>query len=291
MLLLTGVSGPANTLPARIPLPACVATADCIVVGKVTAIEEKPVMAPPFKGATVKIEYHIAVVKVAEDLKGAMGQTHVRVAYLPPPPPPPKPVNPPGTGPIVIGPPPFPLKPVTIDSEGCFLLKKVGDETFYRIVDSSYNDYIAKNDKDFARKLALAKRSLKLLDDPDAGLKSKDAADRLLAADLLLYRYQVAAGPKAKTEPVDAAQSKLILEAIAGGDWSQTDYSGEQVTARGVFQMLRLTPKDGWKAPQQGANQDIRVFMKEWDMAAQKWLKDNCETYRVQRWVPEKAEK
>jgi hypothetical protein len=290
LLLLTALPGLSNTMPAKIPLPAVVATADCIALGKVTAIEEKSIMAPPFKGATVKIEYRIAVVKIAEDLKGAMGLTHVRIAFQPPPPPP-KPIDPTDPGPIVIGPAPFPRKTLTVDTEGCFLLKKQGDETFYRLVDSNWNDYIAKGDRDSDKKVALVKRSLKLLDDPDNGLKSKEAADRLLTATLLLNRFQAAAGPKAKAEPIDAAQSKLILEAIAGGDWSQTDFSGEQVTPRGVFQSLRLTAKDGWTAPQQGANQDVRVFLKEWDAAAQKWLKDNSTTYRVQRWVPEKTEK
>jgi hypothetical protein len=54
---------------------------------------------------------------------------------------------------------------------------------------------------------------------------------------------------------------------------------------------LRLTPKDGWTPPQQGAMQDYRVHLKEWDAAAQKWLKENSSTYRLQRWVPEKVEK
>jgi hypothetical protein len=178
-----------------------------------------------------------------------------------------------------------------VGTEGCFLLQKQGDETFYRPVDRSYNDYIAKTDKECDKKVAFVKHALKLLDDTDAGLKSKDGADRLLTAYMLLSRFQAAAGPKAKTEPIDATQSKLILEAIEGADWSQPDTQGEPTTPRGVFTQLRLTPKDGWNAPQQGPNQDVRVFMKEWDAAAQKWLKDNCASYRIQRWVPEKTEK
>src|SRR5213595_529453 len=67
----------ANTLPAKIPLPACVEAADIIAVGKITTIEEKAVLAPPFRGATVKVEYRIAVLKIEEGLKGANGLTHV----------------------------------------------------------------------------------------------------------------------------------------------------------------------------------------------------------------------
>jgi hypothetical protein len=287
--LVTARPARSNTLPARVPLPACVETADCIALGKVTAIDDKPVMAPPFPGSTAKIEYRIAVVKVDEGLKGTMGLTHLRVAFQPPPPPTPKPVEMPGV--IVVGPPPSPLRKIEVGAEGCFLLKKHGDETFYRLVDANYNDYVAKGDADYAARLTIVRRSLKLLADPDAGLRSKDPADRLLTAYLVLTRYQAHAGPKAKTEPIDAAQSKLVLEAIAGADWAQPETPGNQVTPRGVFMALRLTPKDDWKAPQQGPNQDVRAFMREWDSAAQKWLKDHSATYRIQRWVLEKAEK
>ena len=288
VLLLAVRPGLGNTLPAKLPLPACVESAACIAVGKVTAIEDKSVMAPPFRGATVKIEYRIAVVKVDESLKGGTGLTHVRIAFQPPPPPV-KPVEMPGV--FVTPVPPSPLKMLAVGNEGCFLLKRFGDEPFYRIVDSNYNDYVAKGDRDFDNRMTLVKRSLKLLSDPDAGLRSKDAADRLLTAYLLLTRYQAAAGPKAKAEPIEAAQSKLILEALAGADWSRPDMPGEQVTPRGVFQMLRLTARDGWTAPQQGPMQDVRLFLKDWDTAAQKWLKDNSATYRIRRWLPETAEK
>ena len=180
---------------------------------------------------------------------------------------------------------------LTVGTEGCFLLKRQGDETFFRLVDSYWNDYIVKTDREFDKKVSMVKRSLKLLENPDASLKSKDVADRLLTAYLLLNRFQAHAGPKAKTEPIDSAQSRLILEAIEAGDWTQPFTGGDQLTARGVFIQLRLTPKDGWTAPQQGPMQDYRVFQKEWDAAAQKWLKDNRAAYRIQRWVPEKAEK
>ena len=63
------------------------------------------------------------------------------------------------------------------------------------------------------------------------------------------------------------------------------------MSPRAVFQSLRLTPGDGWQAPKQGPNQDVRLFMKDWDAAAQKWVKDNVATYRVQRWVPETGDK
>jgi hypothetical protein len=288
LLLVTARPGLANSYPAKMTLPASVEAADCIAVGKVIAIEEKAVQVPPFPGSTVKIEYRIAVVKIEDTLKGPKGVTEIRVAFQPPPPPPPPPKPPVGMpNVIVVGPGPSLLKPLVVGNEGCFLVKKRGDETFYRFVDGNYNDYLVKGDPTFDKKMSLVKRSLSVLADPTKGLQSKDAADRLLTATLLLSRFQAAAGPKAKMEPIEAAQSKLILEAIASADWSRVEMPGEEITPRGVFMSLRLTPKDGWNQPQQGANQDYRLFLKDLDTAAQKWLKDNSATYRIQRWVPE----
>jgi hypothetical protein len=283
LFLITGTVL-ANSMPARRTLPEMVAAADCIVIGKVAEIEESLVNAPPFPGATIKIDYRIANVKIEDGLHGGKGLTHVRIAFQPPPPAP-KPVKP-GPGPIAIGPRPFPRATLEVGNEGCFLLRKQGDEAFYRLVDSNYNDFIAKSTADFDKKVALVKQSLKILANPDAGLKAKDSADRLLTAYLLLRRFEASAGRNAKTVSVDAAQSKLVLEAIAGADWNKVE-TGD-VTPRGVFALLRLTPKDGWNAPRQGPMQDIRLFMKDWDAAAQKWLKDNSSTHRLQRWVAEK---
>jgi hypothetical protein len=289
LLLLTAMPALANTMPAKMQLPTAVVKADDIAVGKVTSIEPKTILIPPYPGSTAKIEYAIAVVKIEDSLKGPKGLTHVRVAFEVPPPPPPPPMDPPGV--FVIRPAPFVKKTLAVGNEGCFLLRTQGDETFYRFVDPSYNDFLVKGDRDYEKKVTFVKHSLELLSDPDKGLKSKEAADRLLTAYLLLNRFQAAWGPKAKTEPIDAAQSKLILEAIAGADWTQPDTQGDEVKPLRVFHFLRLTAKDGWNAPQQGPMQDVRIYLKEVDAAAQKWLKDNSATYRIQQWVPETPEK
>ena len=57
----------AGTLPAdALPFPNRVATADVVVAGKVTALEDKTVMAAPFPGARNKVEYRIAVVTIGD---------------------------------------------------------------------------------------------------------------------------------------------------------------------------------------------------------------------------------
>jgi hypothetical protein len=283
----------ALSLPARTPLPASAAGADCIVVGKVTSVEEKPISAPPFPGATTKIEYHVAILKIDQALRGAEGLTQVRIAFQTPPPAP-KPVPNPGGRPVAVSPRPIgiPIKPLTVDNEGCFLLTKNADEEFFRFVDRSYQDFIAKNDADFDKKLSLVKRSLKFLEAPMDGLKSKNETDRLLASYLVLYRCSLGAGrPNAKSEAIPAAESKLILETIAKADWTQNQVPADGFTPNQLFGMLRLTAKDGWTPPMQGPMQDYRVFMKQWETAAKKWLTDNGEKFQIQRWVAEKPAK
>jgi hypothetical protein len=288
-------TGSANSYPGKMAIPVCVELSDCIVLGRVTAIEEKPVSVPPFPGSPQKIEYRIAVVKIDEGLVGAKGLTQVRIAFQPPAPPPAPPKNQPGLPVQVGGGPGFRMPTLAVGQEGCFLLKRHSEDTFFRSVDNFYGPIVKANNADFDNKVALVKRCVKLGSDADAGLKSKDAGDRLLTAYLLLNRYRKDRGPKSETEPIDAAQSKLILEAIARADWfidlkTLPAASEDLVTPRRVFYTLGPTAKDGWNPPQQG-NRDFRIWQAELDAAAQKWLKDNTSTYRVQRWVPDKAGK
>src|SRR5262249_29708487 len=100
----------AGTIPAdALPLPNRLATADTVVVGKITAIEDKTEMVAPFPGARNKIEYKIAVVKISEAIRGQKGMATLRLGFVPTP-----------MG-VVINPPPF--QPV-VGMEGVFFLTK-----------------------------------------------------------------------------------------------------------------------------------------------------------------------
>src|SRR6516165_6901582 len=115
---------------------------DCVIIGKVTSIEAKPVMAARFPGDKEKGEYTVAVVKVDEALYGANGLTSVRVAFLTPKV---QPVPPPGPGPIR---PPirrgFAPASLAVDQEACLFLQKHADEPFFVIQNS--NDVVNKKD-------------------------------------------------------------------------------------------------------------------------------------------------
>jgi hypothetical protein len=271
------------------PPPLCdrIAGADCVIVGKVTSIEDKPVMIPP--NSSNPVRYQIAVVQVGEALAGAKGLTHVRVAFQPPPPAPP-PSAPPKRG----QPQAFPIRKnrgfftLTVGQEGIFILKKHPGETFFD--PPGMWNFVAKGkDPNYDKRLASVKRIAKSSADPAAGLKSTAPEERATAAVILLSRYRKFPGPNAKEEPIDAAQSKAILLALADGNWGPTNFFSDEASAATAFNaLLRPTAQDGWNPPKPQRGQDYRVFQKEYETAAKKWLKDHAGTYRIKRYVAPK---
>ncbi len=252
-----------------------VATADAVVIGKVTSIEAKTVMAARFPGDKEKGEYTIAVVKIDEALVGANGLTTVRVGFIVP-----KPVPVPGPGPAIR--PPlrrYPTANLNLDQEACLFLTKHADEPFFTL--PAYYDVISKKDNPgFAKEMETIKKAAKLLSDPKAGFESKEAEDRFLTAALVLTRYQkIAPGTvgQPKTEPIGAEESKKILLALADADWTNNGPGFSMMNPQMMFN--RLPNKTDWVQPT-----DFKVFPEE----AKKWLKTHAETYRVQKFVSEK---
>jgi hypothetical protein len=251
------------------PHPAIrVGTAECIIVGKVTSIEDKSVDALPFPGATEKAPYTVAVVKVDDAILGAKGLTHVRVGFRPPQ----------GER----------FRPFTFqlekDQEVCLVLQSHHDQSFY--TSSFFFDAIdkKKNAEQYDKDVAALKKFSKLLADPKPGLTSKNAQERLETAAMLVAKYRTQRpGTMPKTEALDAEESKQILKILADADWRMHALGHtNDIQPLQVFQSLGLTDKDGWTPPKDFA---------EFRPAAQKWLKDNAEKYRIQRFVLEKKDK
>jgi hypothetical protein len=261
------VALPANAgmIPAdALPLPNRVALADLIVVGKVTAIADKTVMAAPFAGAKNMVEYKIATVAISDPLLAPKGTMTVRLGFVP---------IPPG---VMISPRPF---QATVGQEGCFFLTRHGEADFH--VPAGALSFVDKNNANFDKDLALIKRCIKLLEDPNAALKSKNAEDRFLAAAMLVAQYSTRKGPNAKREPIDAEQSKLILQALATADWTPTtDFA--QLSPLMVLRRLPLTDKDGWMPP---AAKDPKASA----AYAQQWLQNHADTYRIEKFVADKT--
>src|SRR5262249_21277792 len=156
---------------------------------------------------------------------------------------------------------PRPFEPV-LGQEGCFFLSKHEVADFY--VAPGPLTFIDKKGENFDKDVAAIKRCVKLLQDPNAGLKSDDANDRFVTAAMLVARYRTRKSPKDKQEPIDAAQSKQILQALAGADWTPAkDFT--QLSPLMVLHKLPLTEKDGWMPPK-----DAKTYA----TYAQNWLRD-----------------
>jgi hypothetical protein len=107
-------------------------------------------------------------------------------------------------------------------------------------------------------------------------LKAKNADERLLAAAILVEKYRSSPGPNPKQEPIDADESKQILQVIADADWTaQWNFSSLRPIAGQLFQRLGVSKNDGF-APPPGGN---------YQAAAQAWLRENAHKYRIQRFV------
>jgi hypothetical protein len=273
-IAVLGLASRAQAVAVRlIPLPERVALANTIVVGKVTAIEDKTVSAHQFPGAKDKVDYTIAVVEVKDPLLGAKGMTHLKIGFV-------EPKAPAGginkEGGLRRPGPRFQPVVLAKDQEGCFLLNPHFEESFYIAPSADY--VLDKSNPNHDKDLEIVRNCAKLLSDPDAGLKSKNADDRATTAGLLIIRYRTAIGPKPKEEKIDAEQSKLILQGLADGDWSKP-FSPTELTAQTSFGRLNLSDKDAWKPG------PFQNFQKEFPEAAKKWLKDNADTYRIKRFV------
>jgi hypothetical protein len=256
----------------RPPLAQRVALADCIVIGKVNRLETDPVQAfAPLKIAGApKLPYRIAVVKVDAVLVGEKGVKELRVGFLLPP------TRKNGVPPRYRR---LALVELTEDEEGCLFLQKHPEESFY-VIQAPYQVLDKARETTYQADLAEIKRCVHLLKDPLAGLKATKADDRRLTAALLLFRYRtpvVIYTGEPSTEPIDAEQSRLILAALEEYDWNEAA-AASQMAPLNLFLRLGLTASNGWTEP---------AHPNEWPAAAQKWLRENKNSYRIRRYVPE----
>jgi len=253
------------------PVPLRVATADLVVVGKVTGFGDKAVPAERFKDDTA--QYQIAKVKVDETLFGK-GVKEVKVAFVPPMPVAPAPGG--GVRPFIRRGPQVNL---TVGQEACLFLVKHPTKDFYTL--NAYYDVLNKTDNpNFGTETGEVKRVARLLANPKAGLTSKDKEERFQTASLLITKYRTPRPyiEKPKMETVPAAESKLILEALADADWTMAPGRAGvfMMNPQAMFYRLNLTPADGWVQPK-----DFKEFPAE----AKKWLKANAGKYRLQRYA------
>jgi hypothetical protein len=223
--------------------------AETVLVGRVIGIEDQNVMTLMFSGAGQPQEFTVAVVDVQEHFKGTAGQTQVRVGF------------------------PLPQKP-PIGQEICFFLIEHFAEPFYLATNQIHLPLLP--DQAVGREIDRYRRWGRLLRDSLAGLTATDAKERLDTATLLIARYRTP--PRSipakdlKPTPIDAKESRLILEALAEADWSKVEPGEFRWTPWRLFALLG--PKEGWNP--QGLNQPSDL-----ETAAKRWLKSNAMTFRI----------
>jgi hypothetical protein len=258
------------------PVPQRLAQADAIVVGKITAVEEKTVRAERSPDDKDKAEYRVVVVKIGESLAGIKGLTHIKVGYVLPQEAPPE-TGTPGR-PIRPG---FRLQPVRLNKgqEVCLFLKEHPKESFY-VVNSSM-DVLDKNSPNYEKQLKELRQYAKIAANPAAALSSRNADERLKAAATLIYRYRTYRG-MGKTEPIPFEESKKILQVLAGANWNVAATRDGQINALTLFSLLGATPEDGWTQP---------ADFSQFPAAAKTWLTAHADSFRIQRFVDTPTEK
>jgi hypothetical protein len=244
------------------PVPIRVANTDVAFVGRVTEIEPIDTEAKASPTATEKTKYHIAVVKVNQIVNGLKEEKTLRVAFL-------------AATPKIRPGIQFNAK-LEAGQEGLFMLNKHHEGKFYQA--PMYGYFISAEQKTYEDDLKAAKQGVAIMRDPKTALQSKDADERLMAAALQIGKYRKQpAFTNNKEEPIDAEESKLILNALANAKWVTTTF--RQPNPQQLFFQLGVGPEDGWKVPMKANADEMR-------QAIQDWIKANAGTYRIKKFVP-----
>jgi hypothetical protein len=256
------------------PTPLRLALAPVALVGKVTSIEEKPLLATRFVGDDQKVPFVVAVVKIEKGFIGVDGKTHVRVAF-----PQPVPLPPPQPGLPQVSSPRRPGPKLEKDQEVLLFLRPHEEETVLVAADP-FGFLVAAGNPNFKTEVADVEKTAKLLANPVAALKGSDKEARYLVASLLIHKYGQRLPGKSKREPIDAEESKQILTALAEANWDVNQPMRYfQLAPLQTFFRLGLTDKDGWKPPKD---------FKDFPVAARKWLTEHASTHRLERSVLDK---
>ncbi|HZZ78606.1 MAG TPA: hypothetical protein VFE62_08810 [Gemmataceae bacterium] len=268
--------------------------ADAIFVGRVIAIEPMDVEAAPAQGQG-KVKYRVAVVQVSDNIFGLKKDAqNVRLAFvvqgngnfqpgavggaiqIQPA------IQPVPGGPMIGRRPymPFGQMNLTVGQEGMFAVNKHSKENFY-LSPTPNNFVVRQNNGQFDNQVKSAKQLAKVMGNPVAALKSDDHQERYTAAAVLITKYRVPNNPTGaalKQEKIDAEESKLILKALAGGDWKNFTYNAPIPSPHELFNLIGINQNDGYRPVNLRTQQDIAQAM-------QKWIDENTDKYRISRQV------
>jgi hypothetical protein len=261
-LLLAGLTVSTQAALALViappPGPMRVVQSDAVFVGKVVSFE-------PVDVEVKNVKYTIAIVQVNQALHGLKDEKTIRVGFIP--------YKKPQPGePITSG--SLRRNDLQLGQEGLFMVRKHPEGKFY--LPPMFGYFTDVKQKNFEDEVKSAKAAAAIVANPIAALKSKDADDRLLAAAIQIDKYRTPRGA-AKLEPIDAEESKLILDAIVNAKWAPVRFGSTNPYQ--LFQRLGITEKDGWTPPRNAKSQDdIR-------QAVETWVREKGGSYRIQRYV------
>jgi len=265
--------------------PNRLANSDAVFVGRVVALEPMDIEASPAKGQA-KLTYRIAVIQVTETIRGvkkeaktvrvgfqvanngqpgALGNVQIQIQPA---------IQPGGLGRRAF----IPAMQLQVGQDGLFFLAKHAEESFF--LAPAYQNFINReNNTNFDNEVKSAKQVSKVLDNPLAALKSQDKDERYTAAAVLVSKYRSnSTGLPMKQEPISADESKLILKAMAEGDWTVGRFNATVPNPYELFNQLGITVNDGYKLVNVRNQQDITQAM-------QKWITENSDKYVIKKLV------
>jgi hypothetical protein len=247
------------------PLPARIAQADLVVVGRLSGVEDNSLEAEPVPGSAGKVAYRVLGMKLEEVLLGDKAAKKIRVGFIP------------KSAPSAPPPQLFVLKE---GWEGLLFLKKHHQGDFY--VTFALFSNIARGAPEFAKTVEDARKLAKIMHNPAAALKADNASNRYLAAAMLIDKFRPTPlkGQPQQEEPIDPEVSKLLLKALAEADWKyDADWTGVYPPhPYDLFQQLGVSKADGYQPPT-GDSRDTLA-------ATQKWLLDHQGKYKVKHLTP-----
>lgn len=234
------------------------AISDCLVIGKVVAIEPKSLKLS-LQPNTPTMPFSVVTLKVEEMLRGDDRLTHVRIALAR-------------------------HQVMPIGFEGCFFLTAHRDESVYLPISDIY-DYpiVRQGNAGFGNEIKELRRLAGLLKNPKASLQSANPRDRFTTAAMLVVQIRrgvrgVSQQTATNPAPFDADLNRLVMRALADADW-QRDAADFRLNPWRVFNMLGMTAADGWDATQanDGKTREENV---------RRWLRTHENTFRIQPVTP-----
>jgi hypothetical protein len=257
----------------EMPLPARVALADLIVIGRIDAKDAKMVEVLPSPGSKDKAAYRTCVLKAEEVLWGDKAAKEFRIGFATK---------------VVSGLGPGEWLRYQPGHAGVFFLKRHHAGDFF--VNFSLSNGLSRGvpkgggfgtPGDYDEQVRAVRKMVKMLEDPVTTLQGKNDADRYIGLTMLIehYRSRGVKDPRWEEKPVDPKVSKLLLKVLAEADWNAdrlVDYYPPHPYS--LFQQLGVTNKDEYDPP---TDDERKTFA-----ATQRWLLTHQETYSVKRFTP-----